>query len=114
MPLICLTCSCVAAVCICMVSPSSFAAAQEKPELFSLRPPSLESLIVELGGKDPAARRSAAEALRQASVRLNVDKAVPALHAALKDDDALTRLAVIETLGEIGPSAKEALPDVIS
>jgi HEAT repeat protein len=40
--------------------------------------------------------------------------AVPALIAALEDQDAEVRIFAAEALGEIGPEAKEAVPTLIA
>lgn len=66
------------------------------------------ALFVGDKGKDPEARRKAAEAL--GSLGANAKSAVPGLTAALKDRDV--RLEAANALGEIGPDAKGALKEL--
>lgn len=62
--------------------------------------------VAALGSADPAARKTAAFKLGNAGA---IDPAVlPALTAALHDDDATVRLEAIVALAKIGPQAREA------
>jgi HEAT repeat protein len=57
-------------------------------------------------------RRSAAEELSQWGARAQA--AVPYLAAAVQDPDYQVRLAVLQTLGILGPAAKAATPSVLA
>src|SRR5262245_8588645 len=61
--------------------------------------------------KDPRDRARAVEALAQIGPKAEV--AIPALRAALDDDDRLVQARAIEALGRIGPAAKSAIPQLM-
>lgn len=68
----------------------------------------LTELIDDLGDPVAGVRLRAATALQKAGA-----KALPALIAALKDDDPRFRAAVLDVLGRIGADAGEAVPAVV-
>jgi HEAT repeat protein/S1-C subfamily serine protease len=72
----------------------------------------IHQLMAGLRSKMPATRRYAAEAL----ARLGSDAApaIPGLLLVIRDPDAAVRSTVWATLGELGPAAKGATPDLLA
>jgi HEAT repeat protein len=65
------------------------------------------ALMITLRDKDKAVRGASADALEKIGKGV-----VPALREQIKDKDPELRAQAIETLGEVGPRAKDALPDI--
>jgi RNA polymerase sigma factor (sigma-70 family) len=85
------------------------ALSQFGPKAKAATPKLLEAVVKDAA---PRCRRQALAALK--FVKPDAKTVVPTLREALRDEDPDLRLNAISFLGELGPEAKEAVPDLIA
>lgn len=83
-------------------------------EVFGVDGKSSGTLIAELKDQKVNVRIHAASALGGSVGRGVASRAVPALAEALQDQSAIVRCTAAESLGWIGPKAKDAMPSLIA